>query len=976
MIIGGIPGKLSIHCIIADPGSSRKTLAAALTPKFPPGMTTEGWEVQHVVSGPADAPACESGQPFRARDLSMKATALVLCLLVALARHGSAEGIVFHVAPDGNDAWSGRVAAANASGADGPFRTPARARLVVRQFRHQCPQMAPVTVLLHGVFRLDQPLVFTPDDSGTQQCPVTWTSPPGQRAVLSGGRPITGWRNAGNGLWQAEVPDVRAGKLYFRQLFVGGRRATRARSPHNGYYRAEALVNPKPGGWNQRVDKFRFFGQDIRRWADLNNVEVVVVHSWNTSRVRISSVDPENRVVTFTGPTIFRPLAWDPQQRYYVENAAELLDSPGEWYLDAQHGVVSYRPLPGEDPATAEFIAPALNQLLRIDGDPDSGTLVEHLNLVNLVLEHADWSLGPKGYGDPQAAVTIPAAVSARGACHCRLEGCEVRHVGYYGVWFSRGCKDNQIVGNHIHDLGAGAMRLGEADMPPDDRTTSSGNLISNNYLHDGGIVYAGAVGLWLAHASDNEVSHNEIHSFNYSGMSLGWNWSDTPTRTFRNRIEWNHVHHVVRGMLSDAGGIYTLGRQTGTVIRHNVFHDIFPYIGAPAMAWGIYFDQDSNGLVAEDNVVYNTLTGGIMNTGSHGNVIRNNVFALSAWQAAWRWTNLKPPGSIVEGNIFYLTQGELFGADAGKDDRRSRWDRNFYWRTDGRALEFYDEPFSEWQAKGSDQNGSLADPAFVDPAHHNFRLRPDSPALKLGIRSIDTGRVGLFGSPEWVALPKTTTFPPTVLPLPAAPLAPQPIDDDFETTAPGQWPQHAKVIEEGLGDSIRIVDDGHAASGRRSLLVVDAPGLKHNFNPHFYFSPHFRQATARLNFDVRLERGAIAAHEWRDAANPYRVGPAILFRDGQLFVHAKPLTDVPLDQWFHVEIICGLGTVAMGRYELRLGRPGHLPQLFPLSCESPKFNRLEWLGFASLATEKTEFRLDNVKLDVANQPPAGPAGR
>ena len=155
-----------------------------------------------------------------------------------------------------------------------------------------------------------------------------------------------------------------------------------------------------------------------------------------------------------------------------------------------------------------------------------------------------------------------------------------MRHIGNYAVWFSRGCKDNQIVGNHIHDLGRRlAVRLGEAGMPPDDRTTSSGNLISNNYLHDGGIVYAGAVGLWLAHASDNEVSHNEIHSFNYSGMSLGWNWSDTPTRTLRNRIEWNHVHHVVRGMLSDAGGIYTLGRRPAPWFATTCFTTSSPHM-------------------------------------------------------------------------------------------------------------------------------------------------------------------------------------------------------------------------------------------------------------------------------------------------------------------------------------------------------------------------------------------------------------
>jgi hypothetical protein len=889
---------------------------------------------------------------------------------------GADQTVTLYVAPEGNDTWSGRLANPNPQRTDGPLATLERAQQAVRQLRRQGALPGPVQVMIRGVQRLARPLVFTPQDSGTEKCPVTWSAMPGQKAVLSGGRPITGWRQTAPGVWSAEVPEVKAGRLYFRQLFVDGRRATRARNPNAGYFHVEGLVSGKSGGeWNAGVDRFRFRGEDLRPYSDLNNVEVVVIHSWNTSRVRIASVDTSSRVVTFTGPTVFRPLAWDPQQRYYVENAAELLDAPGEWYLDRTTGRVSYRPLPGENPAQAEFIAPVITELVRIDGDADGGKLVEHLHLAGLVLEHADWTLDRRGYGDSQAAVTVPAAVSAKGARRCSVENCEIRHVGIYGLWFSRGCKDNRILRNHIHDLGAGAVRLGEPVMPNSDQTTSTGNLISNNYLHDGGCVYDGAVGLWLAQASDNEVSHNEIHSFNYSGISTGWNWSDAPTRTLRNRIEYNHVHHVVRGVLSDAGGIYTLGTQTGTVVRNNVFHDIFPYRGEPTMAWGLYFDQDSNGLTAENNVVYNTLTGGIMNTGSQGNVIRNNVFAFSGWQAAWRWTNLKNPVTVVERNIFYVTQGDLFHNDGGREDRRSRWDRNLYWRTDGRPLEFYEEPFAQWQAKGHDRNGLVADPKFVDPARYDFRLQPDSPALKLGIRSIDTSTVGLIGDPQWVALPKQAKFPPTVLDPPLPPAEPVPLDDGFEGTPAGQAPRLAVLQEESRGDSIRVVDDSRAASGRRSLCFHDVAGLKYAFNPHLFYVPHFRNGLARLRFDLRLEKGAIVGHEWRDDSSPARVGPSILVNaDGKLTAGGKTLARVPIGEWFGIEIACGLGASAAGGYELALRLPGQPAKTFKLACGSSRFSRLEWLGFTSLATDKTEFRLDNLKLELAGQAPAGTA--
>jgi hypothetical protein len=165
--------------------------------------------------------------------------------------------------------------------------------------------------------------------------------------------------------------------------------------------------------------------------------------------------------------------------------------------------------------------------------------------------------------------------------------------------------------------------------------------------------------------------------------------------------------------------------------------------MGSPAMAWGIYFDAGSSEMLVEDNIVYHTLTGGIMATAAPGNIVRNNIFALSAWHAAWRWGWIKEPPCLFERNIIYLTQGELFHADGGSSDFRSRWDYNLFWRTDGLPLEFYGAPFEEWQAKGVDRHSVVADPLFVDPEHDDFRLKPESPALRLGFRPIDLTDVG-----------------------------------------------------------------------------------------------------------------------------------------------------------------------------------------------------------------------------------------
>jgi hypothetical protein len=354
------------------------------------------------------------------------------------------------------------------------------------------------------------------------------------------------------------------------------------------------------------------------------------------------------------------------------------------------------------------------------------------------------------------------------------------------------------------------------------------------------------------------------------------------------------------------------------------------------------------------------------MNTGQPGNVIRNNIFALSAWQAAWRYSWVKEPPSLFEHNIFYLTQGELFHADGGSSDFRSRWDYNLFWRTDGLPMEFYGMPLAEWQAKGVDRHSVVADPQFVDPAHGDFRLKPGSPALKLGFRPIDTSRAGLIGRAEWVNLPKQARFPATVLVPAPYPPKPMPIDDGFEQTPVGQPPAQAQLNEENRGDSVRVTEET-AASGRRSLKLTDAPGLAHVFNPHLFYVPHFRKGRAVLSVDIRLEKGAVLGHEWRDSAQPYRVGPSLLFdASGRLLAHGKPLADVPVGTWFHIEIACDLGKKARGVYDLTLTVPGQPPKRFPATaCGTPKFNRLEWLGFVSLATGKTACYLDNVNLSL-----------
>jgi hypothetical protein len=334
------------------------------------------------------------------------------------------------VATNGNDRWTGSFPAPNSDRTDGPLASLTGARDAIRKLR-SAPSAKPVTVFVRaGTYRLGTPFVLEPQDSGTAEAPVVYAGFEGERPVLSGGGMVSGWRQYGQ-LWEATFPDTKGGRWIFRQLFAEGQRRQRARSPNAGYFRvAKLLPGPMDAASKQPVlrDQFGFRAGDLASYARLRDVNEVLMHSWETSIHPLKAVDPVSNIVQFIAPLKewWSIGYWEKAQRYYVENALELLDQPGEWYLNRDTWVLSYWPLPGEEPGKTELIAPRLGELVRIEGDPDRGRLVEYVTLRGLRFQHADWDLDPQGNSSTQAAVEVPAAITANGALHCVIENCEV----------------------------------------------------------------------------------------------------------------------------------------------------------------------------------------------------------------------------------------------------------------------------------------------------------------------------------------------------------------------------------------------------------------------------------------------------------------------------------------------------------------------------------------------------------------------
>lgn len=707
---------------------------------------------------------------------------ICLLILITAGKCNAAESEAdFYVSVSGSDSWSGMLAAPNEQRSDGPFATLERARDAVRELKKQ--KLTDLVVLVReGTYQLSRTLVFGLEDSGVGTSTITYAAYPGETPVFSSGQEIQGWEPVTGEL--PGLPDSAHGKVLvaetserFLTLYDADGMLPRARS--------KRFV---PNGSSTEL---RFPKGQLKNWLNVTDVEILVrpTRLWTMNVLPLVAVDEEAGIARTAIPATYgmnKIGCW-------VENVLEELDEPGEWALNTKDGKVYLWPRSSSDEGVSPVMAPQLIEYIRIEGAIDKegakDVPVRNLRFRGLTFKHGErYTLTGDDAGlqhDWDMFDKDNALLRLRGTENCVIEQCHFLYSGSGAIRVDLHGQNNKISGNHIEHLGGGGILL--CGYGPGTKDVNKNNLVYNNDIHHVGEIYWQSPGIYICQSGENRVANNLIHHTNYTGLivsgivhrfitrgdkresmrTVRWHeLSDLPKNptpddvrpflhTRHNLIENNEIHHAMQ-ILGDGNGVYIRGAGPGNVIRRNYIHHLVSDIQGQS---AIRTDGGQEDTLIAENLIYKCSSQGV--TLKLNNRFENNIVADVI---APRGVYLK----IVEGpmrgasnkrNIFYSSLADCTfisqpGAGTGNvgEDRRGRVparmkdidsDNNIYFcKSDVDRARM---TLKSLQMDGVDTNSRAEDPMFVDPENGDFRFKPESPALKLGIAPLDMSQVGLI---------------------------------------------------------------------------------------------------------------------------------------------------------------------------------------------------------------------------------------
>ncbi|NLX99134.1 MAG: right-handed parallel beta-helix repeat-containing protein [Rhodopirellula sp.] len=615
----------------------------------------------------------------------------------------------FYVSPTGSDK--------NAGTKDDPFATLVRAREAVRRFKKVHPREEIAVLLRGGTYRVTDTIVFSLEDSGSDDQRITYAAYPGEVPILSAATPVPNWqpledpapglpKQAHGKVWVADASFVRSLKQKqtpsptvatqddrgwsFFTLYTGGTRLPRARGP--GFSPTRAMDR---GSRDHQT--IHFTSQSLRSWPRLEEAELLIIpsHFWVSDILPLESVDEAAGTARAAVPGTYplgkngmtdRPTAW-------IENVFEALDEPGEWVLDSKQARLYLWPESGRPPEN-EILVPTLAEIIRIEGkidyDGPRDTPVKNLVFRGLTFTHGDrfsWH-GQTGWGlqhDWERFDSPSAMLRLRGAEGCAVEDCRFTEAGSTGVRLDLHARENHIRGNRFDRLGGVGILL--AGYGPGTKDVNRANQVTNNYVHDIGQLYWGSPAIFAWQSGENRIAQNHIHHIPYTGIcvtgriswdpggvgecsrtvrwkevgvdpagprkQLSWHQREPLLHSRNNRVERNEIHNAME-VTGDGNCIYVSGAGAGNVVREDYCHDCYGrYMNAV-----IRCDDDQHGTLIERNLLHRTrgYGEGIISKGE--NDILGNIIADLRPQDRHRGYLVfpygSPKGSKIERNVFY----------------------------------------------------------------------------------------------------------------------------------------------------------------------------------------------------------------------------------------------------------------------------------------------------------------------------------
>ena len=509
----------------------------------------------------------------------------------------------------------------------------------------------------------------------------------GAKPVISGGVFVENWQEQEDGLWVAKLPGVFHGRQIPRELFIENRRAVRARFPNDGFLRIQ-----KSG--EDRRTNFYFEPDDFPAPNVAGNTELVFLHDWSISRIRVKNIDYEQNNLTAIdtigtrGLPFFNIDNWEPNPRYYLENDLKFLDADYEWFLDEAEKHV-YLKLPDSIlPTELEITVPFSEGLVTLSGTNEKP--LKNIHFEGIAFRHSAWDIPQRGYCGVQACHfdprpengawdVVPPAVMGEWLENCSFNNCVFENLGGTGIWLAASCSNCTISDSQFRDISGNGVMIGEGrdrqvhgeewwKSAPDQ--VASGNRIENCIITECGKQFYGAVGVWCGFTAGTTISNNEIFNLPYTGISIGWMWNPTPTPCRENTINGNHIHHIMQ-KLSDGGGVYMLGLQPGSRITGNLIHDVSLNAGR-AESNGMFLDEGTTDVVVANNVIYNIAKSPLRFHQATTNLVKENFLFCEENTLPVQYNATKAEDiQKVDNQVFYRSQP---GFDEKLEEVVSAW--------------------------------------------------------------------------------------------------------------------------------------------------------------------------------------------------------------------------------------------------------------------------------------------------------------